>query len=73
MLNTEGVIRIDALRTRYIDSRHLAVDLSIAVDGSLTVYQGHDIADTVQEKLLTGESEILDVLVHVEPDGSRTI
>jgi cation diffusion facilitator family transporter len=65
-LNTEGVTSIHALRTRYVGPG-LQVDLHVMVDGNLSVRQGHDIAGAVKRRLIAGGPNIVDVLVHTEP------
>lgn len=67
VLATSGVGRLHALRTRYVGAG-LQVDLHILVDGQLTVRQGHDISETVKRRLLDQEPDVVDVLVHIEPD-----
>jgi divalent metal cation (Fe/Co/Zn/Cd) transporter len=44
-----------------------SVDLHIAVDGDITVRQGHKIAHEVEDKVMKGLPQIAEVLVHVEP------
>lgn len=44
------------------------VDLHIAVDASMTVKAGHDIAHRVKDNILNELPQIADVLIHVEPD-----
>jgi cation diffusion facilitator family transporter len=65
-LNTEGVTSIHALRTRHVGPG-LQVDLHVMVDGNLSVRQGHDIAGAVKRRLIKGGPNIVDVLVHIEP------
>jgi divalent metal cation (Fe/Co/Zn/Cd) transporter len=43
------------------------VDLHIVVDGSITVRDGHVIADDVREGIIEKIPEVLDVIVHVDP------
>ncbi|MDX1707299.1 MAG: cation diffusion facilitator family transporter [Desulfobacterales bacterium] len=62
----ENVLQVHDIRTRYI-STSIQVDLHIVVEGSLTVRQGHDIADDVRNRISAGIPEILDVIVHVDP------
>ena len=62
----ENVQQVHDIRTRYI-STSVQVDLHIVVQGSLTVRQGHDIADDVRCRIIAGIPEILDVVVHVDP------
>ena len=65
-LSVEPVCHVHAVRTRYVGSR-LAVDLHVKVDGNLTVREGHDISETVTQKLLAEGPDLVDVVVHLEP------
>jgi divalent metal cation (Fe/Co/Zn/Cd) transporter len=64
-LGVEGVKEIDDLRSR-ITGHQTFIDLQIAVDESITVKEGHDVAFRVKQKILEDPS-IADVLVHVNP------
>ena len=44
------------------------VDLHIAVDATISVKTGHDIAHRVKDDILENIPQIADVLIHVEPD-----
>ncbi|MBW2517235.1 MAG: cation transporter, partial [Deltaproteobacteria bacterium] len=65
-LKTEGVLQVHDIRTRYI-STSIQVDLHIVVEGSITVREGHDIADDVKARITDAIPEVLDVIVHVDP------
>ncbi len=65
-----SVIEAHAIRTRYI-STSIQVDLHIVVDGSMTVRQGHDIADDVRDCLIDEIPDVVDVIVHVDPPEAR--
>ncbi len=65
-LQVAGVRQAHAVRTRYLAGSML-VDLHILVDPALSVRQGHAIAQEVERLLLNDGSNIIDVLVHVEP------
>jgi cation diffusion facilitator family transporter len=65
-LKTEGVLQVHDIRTRYI-STSIQVDLHIVVEGSITVREGHDIADDVKARIIDAIPEVLDVIVHVDP------
>lgn len=69
-LTTEGVHSVHALRTRYIGPG-LYVDLHAQVDGTLTVRQGHDIASAVKHRLLNDGPDVVDVVVHIEPEDNH--
>jgi divalent metal cation (Fe/Co/Zn/Cd) transporter len=45
------------------------VDIHVVVDGEVTVMCGHEIAHDVKDALLNADFKILDVTVHIEPDG----
>ena len=65
-LQNEGVLQVHDIRTRYVSSS-IQVDLHIVVEGSITVREGHDIADNVKDRIITEIQEVLDVIVHVDP------
>ncbi len=65
-LESEGVLQVHDIRTRYI-STSIQVDLHIVVEGSITVREGHDIADDVKARIIDTIPEVLDVIVHVDP------
>lgn len=67
-LACEGVLAVHALRTRYIGPG-LQVDLHVLVEPDLTVREGHDIATAVKERLLRQRPNVVDVLVHIEPNN----
>ena len=66
-LATTGVRCVHAIRTRYVSGSSLAVDLHIRVDSDMTVRAGHDISETVKQRLIAGGPEVIDVVVHLEP------
>jgi len=64
--NTSGVQEIHAVRSRYISSS-IQIDMHIVVDGNLSVREGHTIADNVENGIISGIPEVLEVVVHVDP------
>jgi len=62
-----GVRSMHKIRTRKQGSGWY-VDLHVQVDPLISVKEGHDIATAVKFKLLDEGPDILDVIVHVEPD-----
>jgi cation diffusion facilitator family transporter len=67
-----GVLEIHKVRTRYISSS-LQVDMHIVVDGSITVREGHAIADAVESHIMSEIPEVVDVVIHVDPpDAARS-
>ena len=51
---------------------YLVVNLTICIDGDLTVRKGDEIADQVEEKLLKGIEMLRKVYVHYHPAGNGT-
>jgi len=65
-LLVDGVIAIDKCFARKMGFQYY-IDMHVIVDGSITVYHGHEIAHTVKNKLLNSFENISDVLIHIEP------
>jgi cation diffusion facilitator family transporter len=61
-----GVMECHEIRTRGAKS-HVFVDLHVLVDPSLSVEDAHRIAETVEKEIKDKISEIVDVVVHIEP------
>lgn len=64
--STSGVRSVHGVRTRTVGS-WIHLDLHILVDKEITVDQGHDIAESVKQNILSGGPRVADVVVHVEP------
>ena len=64
--NNQGVQEVHKIRTRYI-STSILVDMHIVVDGSISVRDGHAIADEVENKIIDGIVNVLGVVIHVDP------
>ena len=65
-LGNKNVLQVHDIRTRFISSSVL-VDLHIVVEGSISVREGHNIADDVRDRITQEIPEIIDVIVHVDP------
>lgn len=61
-----GVVNIDKIRTRKFGLK-LYVDIEISVDGKLTVDQGHDIAEAVNDLIENEMKQVKHCMVHVNP------
>lgn len=61
-----GVLQVHGVRTRSIGSA-LQVDLHLVVEGSLSIREGHAIAQEVEERLVRDIEEVIDVTAHLEP------
>lgn len=64
--SVDGVIDVDEVLARTHGS-YIIIDLKIAVDSTITVKEGHTIAQSTKIKLMETHSEIEDVLVHINP------
>jgi cation diffusion facilitator family transporter len=65
-LSTPGVQRVEAIHVRWIGHR-LSISLHVTVDCSLSVYQGHEIAEAVRHELLRHVPGLDSVLIHIDP------
>lgn len=62
----EFVHQVHGIRTRYTGSS-LQVDLHVVVDGSMTVYESHQVAEDIENRILNEGPDVVDVIVHIEP------
>ena len=67
--NNRGVLEAHKVRSRYI-STSILVDMHIVVEGSISVRDGHAIADEVENKIIDKIPNVLGVVVHVDPSDS---
>ena len=70
---SKGVREVHAIRTRSSGGA-LQVDLHVLVDGDVSVRRGHEIAEEVEQRLVSKGPRLTDVVVHIEPyedEGSR--
>ncbi len=65
-LKNASVHQVHGIRTRYTGNS-LQVDLHVVVDGSMTVYESHQVADDIEIRILNEGPDIVDVVVHIEP------
>lgn len=63
----EGVVNTEKCFVRK-HGMQFNIDLHLIVSGKISVYEGHHIAHKTKEALMKEFPEILDVLIHVEPD-----
>lgn len=66
VLRQEGVRGVDMLRTRNFSSKFY-VDIEIEVDGSLTLFEAHEIAERVHDAVEDGFPLAKHCMVHVNP------
>jgi cation diffusion facilitator family transporter len=66
IVRQEGVKQLDLLHTRQFASR-IYVDVEISADGSLTLYESHDIAQRVHDIIEKDFPRVKHCMVHVNP------
>ncbi|SEU25468.1 cation diffusion facilitator family transporter [Paenibacillus sp. NFR01] len=64
---TPGVLGIKDLKAR-VHGNHVLVDVVVEVEASISVAEGHDISDSIEDRM-TRLHNIMNVQVHVEPKG----
>lgn len=67
IIATPGVLGLHELRTRRMAHQAL-VDAHVQVDARISVSEGHRIAEAVREQVLRMHPDVLDVLVHIDPE-----
>jgi cation diffusion facilitator family transporter len=67
LLATPGVRDLHQLRTRRMAHQAL-VDTHVQVDPRISVSEGHRIAESARARVLREHPEVLDVLVHIDPE-----
>lgn len=68
MRSSDGIISVHQIRARYLGSKILA-EAHVEVLGSVTVEEGHRIAEEAKESVLEKFPEIEDITIHIEPVG----
>jgi cation diffusion facilitator family transporter len=68
---TPGVIGLHELRTRRMAHKVL-IDAHVQVDGHISVSEGHRVAEDVRGRVLRDHDDVLDMLVHVDPENDFT-
>jgi cation diffusion facilitator family transporter len=72
IMSIDGVEGIHLLRTRQMGEDAL-IDAHIIVDPRITVSEGHSIGDIVRDELISRFDDIMDVLVHVDPEDDEAL
>ena len=72
ILDVDGVTTLHILRTRQIGADAL-VDVHIQVDPYISVSEGHYISETVRAKLIREVEEVVDVMVHIDPEDDEEV
>lgn len=66
ILNQDGVLGLDMLKTRLFGSK-IYVDVEISADGSQTLYDAHKIAEVVHDCIEKDFPDVKHCMVHVNP------
>lgn len=64
---TPGVIGLHDLRTRRM-AQKILIDAHVQVDGHISVSEGHRIGDEVRKRVLAAHEDVVDMLVHIDPE-----
>lgn len=67
--NVKGVIDCHDIRTRGTKN-DIFVDLSVHVSSSLSIEEAHKIAEEVEERIKRLIPDVVDVVIHIEPNHS---
>ncbi|MFQ5906372.1 MAG: cation diffusion facilitator family transporter [bacterium] len=70
--STGGVVSVHGVKARYLGSKILA-EAHVEVDGSVTVEEGHGIAEEVKKNVFRQFPEIEDITIHIEPAGDFAV
>ncbi len=66
-----GVKNPHKLKMRYIGNA-IHMEVHIEVDPNMTVKDGHEIAAGIKHKILEHDKRVIDVTVHIEPEGESS-
>ncbi len=72
ILDVDGVETLHILRTRQIGADAL-VDVHIQVDSHISVSEAHYISEIVRSKLINEIEEVIDVMVHIDPEDDELL
>ncbi|MEW6109259.1 MAG: cation diffusion facilitator family transporter [Nitrospirota bacterium] len=69
IINVPGVKGCHEIRTRGTE-HSIYLDLHILVDPEMTTGDAHEVADAVEEKIKSNFPAVVDIVVHIEPEGN---
>lgn len=64
--SVDHIMRIDQVRARE-HGHYITVDVRVAVPGEFTVQRGHDISRAIKKSIMEADSDVIEVLVHLNP------
>ena len=68
--DTPGALNPHRVRSRQIGNMYM-IALDIEVDGNLTLFQAHQIANKAEENIKKSISSVYDIVIHIEPTGQE--
>jgi len=72
IMTVPGVGHPHRLRTRRM-GEHVLVDVHVEVPATISVSEGHQLAEQVQAHLKTAVDDVSDVIVHIDPQGQDQV
>ena len=66
----EGVLGIDLIKTRIFGDK-IYVDVEIRADGSLTLNESHEIAESIHDTIESRVKNVKHCMVHVNPENGK--
>lgn len=66
----DGVVDLHLLRSRMMGGKAL-VDVHLQVSGDISVSEGHQISETVRQRVIQEFDAVHDVLVHIDPEDDE--
>lgn len=69
--NAEGVCAIHNLKTRKM-AQNVLVEAHLEVDSNISVTESHRIAENARQEVLKSEEDVVDVLIHIDPQDGTT-
>lgn len=61
-----SVLQVHGIRTRYMGNS-IQVNLHLVLDSEMTVFEGHEISETIKRRILENGPDVVDVEIHIEP------
>lgn len=71
VMHMDGVLAVDDMKTRMFGNNKVYVDIEISCDGNMTLFEAHDIAEKVHDKIEKEFPDVKHCMVHVNPYGQE--
>ncbi len=71
IMSIDGVEALHMLRTRRMGGKILIDVHIILANARLSVSEGHQISETVRARLMSRDKDIMDVMVHIDPEDDE--